>query len=233
MAYVKPTSYTAMKPIRLSGLLYTKGAPIPPAVMQQQKKANMLVSGGWVKAEPDPHRRRGPWRRRPTTVHAALQSTGITRGTEMTTQKQKRGEDDEPRNTLTDTGMEATKEERQKAGEDFNKAVSELKPAGDPSDFAQERIRTTPENKSDDAADDDLYPDDTEGDAGKPGREPEVPSPYDDDDDDDDVSGTATSKEHKTVAANKGEEAHPTDAEKRAAEDRRAKETHRVPPPSS
>ena len=80
----------------------------------------MLVSSGKVKAEPDPYRRKGPWRRRPTTVHNLLQKTGITReGTEMG----KTVDDDEPRNTLTDTGMEQSKEERQKAGENFNKAV--------------------------------------------------------------------------------------------------------------
>ena len=81
-------------------------------------------------------------------------------------------EDQEPVNTLTETGMEGTEEERKKVGEDFNKAVSELKAAGDPSDFVQERIRTTPANKSDAAADDDAYPDDDNDDASQPGYEP-------------------------------------------------------------
>jgi len=72
MVYVKPTSYTAMVPIRLSGTDYAAGANIPLAVMQQQRNPNMLVSSGKVKPLPDPHSRRGPFRRRPTSVHVAF-----------------------------------------------------------------------------------------------------------------------------------------------------------------
>jgi len=229
MAIVKPTSYTAQVNLKLSGSTYTKGTAIPPAVMQQQHNANMLVSSGKVKPLPDPHRRRGPYRRRPTTVHNLLQKTGITRGIEMGTTTRDDDFDDEPRNTLTETGMEATKEQREKAGEKFNKGVADLKATGDPTDFSQERVRTTPEHKSEHAADDDLYPEDTNDDADNPGVEPGTEGQFDDEDGD----GKKDKKDKKLKAEHKGDGPHPTQAEKDAAATRQAKESPRVTPPAS
>ena len=77
MAYKPPTSYVAMRPLTLKGVAYAKNANIPIATMQAVKDANSLVSRGWIKPIPDPHRRRGgvtgKWRPGPTTVHVALQ----------------------------------------------------------------------------------------------------------------------------------------------------------------
>lgn len=77
MAIVIPTTYTAQVTIKLNGTTYTKGQTIVPAVMASQPHANMLVSSGKVKPTPDPHRRRGPFRRRPTSIHNLYPKTGI------------------------------------------------------------------------------------------------------------------------------------------------------------
>jgi len=79
---------------------------------------------------------------------------------------------DQPQTNTIIQETDEEKEAREKAGEKFNKAVSEMKAAGDPSDFVQERIRTTPDHRSDAAADDDAYPEDKNDDASQPGYEP-------------------------------------------------------------
>jgi hypothetical protein len=213
MAVVVPTTYIAQVSIKLNGTVYAKGASITPAVMASQRHANMLVSSGKVKPSPDPHRRRGPFRRRPTTVHNLYPVLGIKReGTAMGTTQDY---DEEPRNTLTDTGMESNKEDREKAAEKFAKGVEELKAAGDPTDFAQERVRTSPDNKSEHAADDEMYPEDTKDDASNPGVEPGTEDQF--------LTEEEKDEKHKARTKAGAEGPHPTAAEKQDAEIRRSK----------
>ena len=96
-------------------------------------------------------------------------------------------------------------EKQRKLGEKFAEGIKNLRPAGDPTDFAQERIDTIPENRSEHALDEDdeLYPEETD-EAREEREKIQDPSKRTDDD----LGGDDTGP-------------HPTDEEKREAETKR------------
>lgn len=65
MPYRTPTSFTAARRFKLSGVVYFPGDEIPMGVARGLRKLEVLVANGWIVPDADPYSRRGKVRPRP------------------------------------------------------------------------------------------------------------------------------------------------------------------------
>jgi len=60
MPYRTPTSFYAARRLKLSGKVYLRGDEIPADVMAKMRKADSLLTYGYIVADRDPWERKGP-----------------------------------------------------------------------------------------------------------------------------------------------------------------------------